>query len=187
MIEFLHVKPGKGAAFVRSKVKNLMNGNIIEKTFRAGESIVAAAVSKTQMQYTYVDGNTYCFMNMETFEEQRIPKDLIPNPLLLVEGEIIFFCIYDAHIPSYNYTFAVCAGLSCTVTIWNDRVIEVALPQSVVYTVAECPPNFKGNTAQGAQKPATLNSGAVVQVPMFINAGEKILVSTDDVKYLGRA
>jgi elongation factor P len=163
LIEFLHVKPGKGAAFVRSKVKNLMNGNIIEKTFRAGESIVAAAVSKTQMQYTYVDGNTYCFMNMETFEEQRIPKDLIPNPLLLVEG------------------------LSCTVTIWNDRVIEVALPQSVIYTVAECPPNFKGNTAQGAQKPATLNSGAVVQVPMFINAGEKILVSTDDVKYLGRA
>lgn len=86
LVEFLHVKPGKGAAFVRSKVKNLMNGNIMEKTFRAGESIVPADVSKTEMQFTFQDGESFCFMNMETFEEQRISKDIIPNPLLLKEG-----------------------------------------------------------------------------------------------------
>lgn len=77
--------------------------------------------------------------------------------------------------------------MSCQVTIWNDRVIEVTLPSSVEYTVVECPPNYRGNTAQGGQKPATLDSGAVVQVPLFIEVGEKIMVSTDEVKYLGRA
>lgn len=88
LVEFLHVKPGKGAAFVRSKVKNLMNGNVMEKTFRAGESIVPADVSKTEMQFTFQDGESFCFMNMETFEEQRISKSTIPNPLLLKEGTL---------------------------------------------------------------------------------------------------
>lgn len=89
------MKPGKGAAFVRSKVKNLMNGNIIEKTFRAGESIVPAEVSKTEMQYTFTDGDLFCFMNMETFEEQRIQKSSISNPLLMKEGtKLQNFCLY---------------------------------------------------------------------------------------------
>lgn len=157
------MKPGKGSAFVRTKIKNLVNGSVQERTFRAGESVVAAEIFKTEMQYTFTDGDNLCFMNMETFEEQRIEKKKIENVLLMKEG------------------------LSCTVSIWNDNVIDVSLPPSVEYVVVDTPPNFKGNTAQGALKPATLDSGAVVQVPMFIEIGEKIVVSTEDVKYLNRA
>jgi len=163
IIEFLHVKPGKGSAFVRSKIKNLTNGSVQERTFRAGETVVAADITKVEMQYTFTDGDNLCFMNMETFEEQRIEKKKIDNVLLMKEG------------------------LSCNVMLWNDQVIDVQLPPSVEYVVVECPPNFAGNTAQGGQKPATLDSGAVVQVPMFIEVGEKIMVSTDDVKYLSRS
>lgn len=144
LLEFLHVKPGKGSAFVRTKVKNLVNGSVQERTFRAGESVVSAEVTKIDMQYTYSDGDQLCFMNMESLEEQRIDKKKFDNVLMLKEG------------------------LSCQVSLWNDNVIDVSLPPSVEYTVVDTPPNFKGNTAQGGQKPATLDSGAVVQVPMFI-------------------
>jgi len=161
--EFLHVKPGKGSAFVRTKIKNLVNGSVQERTFRAGESIVAAEVSKTEMQYTYTDGDSICFMNMETFEEQRVDKKKIDYENFLIQG------------------------LSCQISIWNDQVIDVSLPQTVTYTVVETPPNFKGNTAQGANKPATLDSGAVVMVPMFIEIGEKIVVDTSEKKYMSRA
>lgn len=163
LLEFLHVKPGKGSAFVRTKIKNLVNGSVQERTFRAGENIVLADVYKTEMQYTFTDGDMICFMNMETFEEQRVDKSKITNALLLKEG------------------------LSCQVTVWKDEVIEVALPPSVIYTVVETPPNFKGNSGSGVTKPATIDSGAIVQVPMFIEVGEQINVSTEDVKYLGRA
>eukprot|EP01031_Cornospumella_fuschlensis_P042844 gene42844-52350_t len=163
LLEFLHVKPGKGSAFVRSKVKNLLNGNVIEKTFRAGESIQLAEVSKTEMQYTFSDGDSVCFMNMETFEEERIDKSMISNALLLKEG------------------------LSCAVTVWNSKVIDVTLPTQVTYKIVETAPNFKGNTATGAFKPATLETGAVVNVPMFIEPGESVIISTEDSKYVGRA
>lgn len=163
LLEFLHVKPGKGSAFVRSKIKNLNNGSVQEKTFRAGETVQAADITKVEMQYTFTDGDNLCFMNMETFEEQRISKSKIDNVLLMKEG------------------------LPCNVLLWNDQVIDVSLPPSVEYVVVDTPPNFKGNTAQGGQKPAILDCGATVQVPMFIENGEKIMVSTDDVKYLGRS
>ena len=163
MLEFLHVKPGKGSAFVRTKVKNLINGSVQERTFRAGESVTAADISKVEMQYTFTDGDLFCFMNMESFEEQRIEKNKISNPLLMKEG------------------------LSCQVVLWNEDVIEVQLPPSVDYVVVETPPNFAGNTAQGGTKPAKLDCGATVNVPMFIEVGELISVSTEDVKYLGRS
>ena len=163
MLEFLHVKPGKGSAFVRTKVKNLLNGSVQERTFRAGESVTAADISKVEMQYTFTDGDLFCFMNMESFEEQRIEKNKISNPLLMKEG------------------------LPCQVVLWNEDVIEVSLPPSVDYVVVETPPNFAGNTAQGGTKPAKLDCGATVNVPMFIEVGELISVSTDDVKYLGRS
>eukprot|EP00600_Ochromonadales_sp_CCMP1393_P006538 CAMPEP_0174954942 /NCGR_PEP_ID=MMETSP0004_2-20121128/710_1 /TAXON_ID=420556 /ORGANISM="Ochromonas sp., Strain CCMP1393" /LENGTH=218 /DNA_ID=CAMNT_0016202823 /DNA_START=41 /DNA_END=697 /DNA_ORIENTATION=+ len=163
LLEFLHVKPGKGAAFVRSKIKNLITGSVQEKTFRAGESITPAEIVKTEMQYTYTDGENFCFMNMETFEEQVIEKKAVESPEFLIEG------------------------LSCNVLQWNDQVIDVALPAQMAYKVVETPPNFKGNTAQGAMKPATLECGAVVNVPMFIEVGENILVSTADKKYMNRA
>jgi elongation factor P len=163
LLEFLHVKPGKGSAFVRTKVKNLINGSVQERTFRAGESVTAADISKVEMQYTFTDGDLFCFMNMESFEEQRIEKNKIFNPLLMKEG------------------------LSCQVVLWNEDVIEVQLPPSVDYVVVETPPNFAGNTAQGGTKPAKLDCGATVNVPMFIEVGELISVSTEDVKYLGRS
>jgi translation elongation factor P len=163
LLEFLHVKPGKGSAFVRTKVKNLLNGSVQERTFRAGESVTAADISKVEMQYTFTDGDLFCFMNMESFEEQRIEKNKISNPLLMKEG------------------------LSCQVVLWNEDVIEVGLPPSVDYVVVETPPNFAGNTAQGGTKPAKLDCGATVNVPMFIEVGELISVSTEDVKYLGRS
>ena len=162
LLEFLHVKPGNGSAFVRTKVKNLLNGSVQERTFRAGESVTAADINKVEMQYTFTDGDMFCFMNMETFEEQRIDRGRIGNPLLMKEG------------------------LACNVVLWNDDVIEVALPPSVDYKVVETPPNFAGNTAQGGTKPALLDSGATVNVPMFIEVGEMISVSTEDIKYLGK-
>ena len=165
LLEFLHVKPGKGSAFVRTKVKNLVNGSVQERTFRAGESVQAAEVFKTEMQYTYTDGDQLCFMNMDSLEEQRIDKKKI--------GELGVSLMKE--------------GLSCSVSIWNENVIDVTLPPNVEYTVVDCPPNFKGNSGQGVTKPATLDCGAVVQVPMFIEIGEKIMVSTDDCKYLNRA
>jgi elongation factor P len=165
LMEFLHVKPGKGSAFVRTKVKNLVNGSVQERTFRAGESVQGAEVTKTEMQYTYTDGDQLCFMNMESLEEQRIDKKKV--------GE--------------SYVNLMREGLSCTVTVWNEQVIDISLPPSVEYTVVDTPPNFKGNSGQGVTKPATLDCGAVVQVPMFIEVGEKIVVSTDECKYLNRA
>lgn len=157
------MKPGKGSAFVRTKIKNLRNGNVLEKTFRAGESVTAADVQKTEMQYTYSDGDNICFMNMETFEEQIVPRKVIEQMQLLKEG------------------------LSCQVSIFNEEVIDVTLPNTVEYTVVECPPNFRGDSGTNVQKPATIDSGATVNVPMFIEPGEKILVSTEDCKYISRA
>lgn len=165
LLEFLHVKPGKGSAFVRTKVKNLVNGSVQERTFRAGEPVVAAEVTKTDMQYTYTDGDQICFMNMDSLEEQRIDKKKV--------GE--------------SYINLMKEGLSCQVSIWNEQVIDITLPPSVEYVVVDTPPNFKGNSGQGVTKPATLDCGAVVQVPMFIEIGEKIIVSTEDCKYLNRA
>lgn len=164
IIEFLHVKPGKGSAFVRSKLKNLRDGSTQEKTFRAGESVTIADVYKSEHQYTYKDNDNYMFMSMETFEEIPVSPKNIDNPDLLKEG------------------------LSCAVSIWNEQVIDVSLPQQVEYEVVETPPNFKGNTAQGGTKPATLDSGAVINVPMFIETGEKIMVSTQGrPEYMSRA
>jgi translation elongation factor P len=163
LIEFLHVKPGKGSAFVRSKIKNMENGSVQEKTFRAGESITAAQVEKVEMQFTYDDGNNLCFMNMETFEEQMIENKKIDNVKLLT------------------------AGLAVNVLLWNEKVIDVQLPQMMDCKVIECPPNFKGNTAQGATKPATLEGGAEVNVPMFIESGEIIRIDTSEMKYVSRA
>jgi len=114
------------------------------------------------MQYTFTDGNNLVFMNMESFEEQRIDKSKIDNVLLMKEG------------------------LSCIVMMWGEKIIDVQLPPSVSYKIVETAPNFKGNTAQGATKPATLDSGAIVNVPMFIETGESIIVSTDNCQYLGR-
>lgn len=160
--EFLHVKPGKGAAFVRSKLKNFLTGNTVERTWRAGESVELANVDKKDSQFTYTDGEEYVFMDMSTYEETRIPKD-------------------DAWAKYLK------EGMDVSVLVWNDKVISVDLPNTVELEVVETDPGVKGNTAQGGSKPATLETGAVIQVPLFIQQGEKIKVDTRSDEYLSRA
>eukprot|EP01018_Ginkgo_biloba_P022072 Gb_23992 [translate_table: standard] len=162
--EFLHVKPGKGAAFVRTKLRNYVSGNTIEKTFRAGESVNEAGVVKDVKQYTYKDGEQYVFMDMATFEESRLNEsDLGDRKKWLIEG------------------------MDCNVLSWNGRVIDVDLPITVKFKVVDTEPGVKGDTAQGGSKPATIDTGATVNVPFFVNIGDEILVDTRTGTYMSRA
>ncbi len=157
------MKPGKGSAFVRSKLKNLENGNVLEKTWKAGEAFPDAQVDKEDMQYSYLDGDDMVFMNMETFEEERIPKADIEKAEFIKEE------------------------MSLTVVKWQGKAIDVQVPKTVSLVVTEAVPGAKGNTAQGrTEKPVTLETGAEMMVPMFIEEGETIKIDTDDRKYLGR-
>lgn len=162
--EFLHVKPGKGAAFVRTKLRNYITGNTVEKTFRAGESVEEAVVLKDLKQYTYKDADQYVFMDMVTYEEARLNEaDIGDKNKFLKEG------------------------MECNVLSWNGRVIDVELPITVKLQVVQTDPGLKGDTAQGGTKPATLDSGAVVNVPLFVNTGDEILVDTRTGSYMSRA
>lgn len=163
VVEFLHVKPGKGAAFVRSKLKNLITGNTVEKTWKAGENVQQAEVEKLDVQYTYQDGEEYVFMDMTSFEEMRLKADQIDQIAYLKEsGE-------------------------AQVAKWGGRVISVDLPSQMNLKVTQTDPGVKGNTVQGGTKPATLETGAVVQVPLFIDEGEEVRVDTRENKYIARA
>ena len=163
VVEFLHVKPGKGSAFVRTKLKSVQNGNVIEKTFRAGESVQQAILEKSNLQHTYVESGDYVFMNMTSFEETRLTSDQIGQ--------------------SYKY---LKEGMEVNVVSWNDKVLEVELPISVSLKVTETDPGVKGDTASGGTKPAILETGAQVMVPLFISVGEMIRVDTRNDSYLGR-
>ena len=163
VIEFLHVKPGKGAAFVRTKLKNAQTGSVMEKTFRAGESVPQAVLEKNVMQFTYKDGDKYVFMDMTTFEESLLTKAQIGEQSKYLKE-----------------------GMDAMVVLWGDRVLEVELPNSVVLEVTQTDPGVKGDTATGGTKPATVETGAEVMVPLFITIGEKIKIDTRDNKYLGR-
>lgn len=148
--EFLHVKPGKGAAFVRTKLRNMKTGNTMEKTFKAGEMVKDAILEKVQMQHTYVDGNDYVFMNMDSYEEERMSADTLGNDLK-------FLLI----------------GMDVEVLKHNQDILGVELPKTVSYTVTKADPGAKGNTAQGSSlKPCTIESGAEVMVPLFIKQGK---------------
>ena len=163
VVEFLHVKPGKGSAFVRTKLKSVQNGNVIEKTFRAGESVKQAILEKSNLQHTYVESGDYVFMNMTSFEETRLTSDQIGQ--------------------SYKY---LKEGMEVNVVSWNDKVLEVELPISVSLKVTQTDPGVKGDTASGGTKPAILETGAQVMVPLFISVGEMIRVDTRNDSYLGR-
>ncbi len=163
VVEFLHVKPGKGSAFVRTKLKSVQNGNVIEKTFRAGESVQQAILEKSNLQHTYVESGDYVFMNMSSFEETRLTSDQIGQS-----------CKYLKE------------GMEVNVVSWNGRVLEVELPISVSLKVTETDPGVKGDTASGGTKPAILETGAQVMVPLFISVGEMIKVDTRNDSYLGR-
>lgn len=163
VLEFLHVKPGKGAAFVRTKIRNYVTGNTVEKTFRAGASVGEADVVKETKQYTYKDGGQFVFMDMSTYEESRLNEsDLGDKKMWLKEG------------------------LECEVLSWNGRVIDVEFPISTTYKVVEAEIGVKGDTVQGGSKPVTIETGATVYVPFFVNVGDDIVVDTRTASYMSR-
>lgn len=163
VVEFLHVKPGKGSAFVRTKLKNVQSGNVMEKTFRAGETLPQANLEKSTMQHTYKDGEEFVFMDMETYEEGRLNAVQIGDRVKYLKD-----------------------GMEVSVIRWGDQVLEVELPNSVVLQVVQADPGVKGDTATGGTKPAIVETGATVMVPLFISTGERIRVDTRTDTYLGR-
>ncbi|MDR5638476.1 MULTISPECIES: elongation factor P [unclassified Thermosynechococcus] len=163
VVEFLHVKPGKGSAFVRTKLKNVQTGNVIERTFRAGETVPQATLEKRTMQHTYKDGEDYVFMDMESYEEARLtPAQMGDRAKYLKEG------------------------MEVNIVKWGEQVLEVELPNSVVLEVVQTDPGVKGDTATGGSKPAIVETGAQVMVPLFISVGERIRIDTRSDTYLGR-
>ena len=163
VVEFLHVKPGKGSAFVRTKLKNVQTGSTVEKTFRAGETVPQANLEKRTMQHTYKDGEEFVFMDMETYEETRMNGESL--------GERINFLKEEMEV---------------NVIFWDEKVLEIELPTSVTLEITDTDPGVKGDTATGGTKPAIVETGAQVMVPLFISIGEKIKVDTRDGSYLGR-
>ena len=164
ILEFQHVKPGKGAAFVRTKLKNVINGGVVERTFRPTEKFPAARIDRVDMQYLYSDGDLYNFMNTETYDQIALNSDLVGDALKFVkENEMVKVCSY------------------------NGSVFSIEPPLFVELEVTETEPGFKGDTATGASKPAIVETGAQVSVPLFINIGDKIKIDTRTSEYLGRA
>ncbi|SEO30643.1 translation elongation factor P (EF-P) [Amphibacillus marinus] len=164
VLEFQHVKPGKGAAFVRTKLRNLRNGNIQEKTFRAGEKVAKAHIDNRKMQYLYASGEMHTFMDMESYEQTEIPAGQIDYELKFLKENM------EVNIMSYQ-----------------TETIGVALPNNVELEVVETEPGIKGDTASGGSKPAVMETGLTVQVPFFVNIGDRLIVSTSDGKYVSRA
>ena len=163
IIEFQHVKPGKGAAFVRTKLKNVINGGVVEKTFRPTEKFPAARIDRKDQQYLYNDGELFYFMDPETYEQIAIDKNTVGDSLEFVkENEIVKVCSY------------------------KDSVFALEPPLFVELEVTETEPGFAGNTAQGATKPATVETGATIQVPLFVNIGDKLKIDTRTGEYLSR-
>ncbi len=163
VVEFLHVKPGKGSAFVRTTLKSAQTGKTLERTFRAGEMVPQAVLEKSTMQHTYKDGENYVFMDMASYEEASLSAAQIGSKVKYLKE-----------------------GMEVNVVRWKDKVIDVELPNTVVLTVIETDPGVRGDTATGGTKPATVETGAVVNVPLFVNVGDRIKIDTRDDSYLGR-
>ncbi|NMA62405.1 MAG: elongation factor P [Firmicutes bacterium] len=164
VVDFLHVKPGKGAAFVRTKLKNIRTGATVERTFRAGERISRAHIELKQMQYLYSSEGEYFFMDMETYDQISLgADDLGDAPKYLLE----------------NMTIGI--------QFYQGQAVGVELPTTVVLEVTQTEPGFRGDTAQGATKPATLQTGITIQVPLFVEQGEMVKVDTRTGEYLSRA
>jgi len=164
VVEFQHVKPGKGGAFVRTKLKNFRSGAVVEKTFRADEKVRLAVIDKREMQYLYREGSDYVFMDTETYEQVHVaPNDLGESVSYLKEGD-------TAILPTYE-----------------GEIVGVELPAAVELAVAETEPGIQGDRVSGARKSATLETGLVVQVPLFVEPGERVKVDTRTGEYLARA
>lgn len=164
VLDFQHVKPGKGAAFVRSKLKNLRNGNTVEKTFRAGETIGRAMIENRDVQYLYASGQDHAFMDNESYDQFTLPTDQLKWELNFLKENM------NVKIMSYQ-----------------GEILGINLPNSVELKVVETEPGIKGNTATGATKNAKVETGLNVQVPLFINEDDVLLIDTREGKYISRA
>lgn len=163
VVEFQHVKPGKGAAFVRTKLKDIINGGVVEKTFRPTEKFPSARIDRAEMQYLYNDGDLYYFMDTETFDQVAVNKETVADSLKFVkENEMVKVCSY------------------------NGNVFAIEPPLFVELVITETEPGFAGNTAQGASKPATVETGAQISVPLFVDQGDKVQIDTRTGEYLKR-
>ena len=164
IIEFQHVKPGKGPAFVRIKRRNLRTGSVTEDTFNTNIKVTKARIEKVKASYLYAMGDTYVFMNSDTYEQLELPASVLGDNVNFIKE-----------------------GLEIDIDNFEGEIIGISLPEKVEYTVVETEPAVKGNTATNASKDAKIETGYVVKVPLFINEGEKIIISTKDGKYSGRA
>lgn len=164
VLDFLHVKPGKGAAFVKAKIKNLRTGSIVEKTFNTSIKLEKAMIEKKPMQYLYANGDSYVFMNMESYEQIEINKEQLGDDVLyLKENDEV------------------------SITFYKGEMLGVSLPDKVTMTITKTEPAVRGNTTNNATKEATVETGLIVRVPLFVGEGESIIISTNDGKYVSRA
>ena len=163
ILEFQHVKPGKGAAFVRTKLKNIISGGVVEKTFRPTEKFPKAHIDRKDMQYLYRDGDLFNFMDVETYDQIALNEDVVGDSLKFEkENEVVKICSH------------------------NGNVFSVEPPLFVELAITETEPGFKGDTAQGATKPATVETGAIVMVPLFVEQGDVLKIDTRSGEYLSR-
>lgn len=163
IVDFQHVKPGKGGAFVRTKIKNLINGRVIDQTFRSGEKVERPQLQEKDMQYLYAEGDQFCFMDNESYEQVYLNADQLGDGKDFLQD-----------------------NLNLKVLYYKDQPIAVELPTFVELTVQHTEPGFKGDTASGGTKPATLETGAVIQVPLFIEIGDRLKVDTRTGSYVER-
>ena len=164
VMEFLHVKPGKGSAFVKAKLKNLRTGGTVEKTFNTNVKLEKAMIERQNMQFLYASGDTFNFMNMETYEQSELNKDQLGDEAKFLKE-----------------------GLDVIVTFYQGELLGIILPDKIEYVVTETEPAVKGNTTNNAQKDAIMENGLKVRVPLFVEQGESIIVSTKDGKYDSRS
>lgn len=164
IVEFQHVKPGKGNAFTRTKIKNLISGRTLEPTLKSGEKVGVPDVDEKEMQYLFKDGEHFTFMDTTTFDQVLVDAKAIGSQA--------------------GYLQESC---NCQVLFWNGQPINVSLPNFVILPISQCDPGIRGDTATGATKPATLAPGAIVQVPLFVNEGDSIRVDTRTGSYMERA
>ena len=164
IVDFQHVKPGKGHAFVRTTLKNVRTGGVVERTFRAGEKVERANIDKREMQYLYGDGTGYVFMDNETYEQISVPEETLGD--------------------TANY---VIEGSTVVLQMYGTEIVGTDLPASVELSIAETEPGVQGDRVSGATKPATLETGLVIQVPLFLEPGERVKVDTRTGAYISRA
>ncbi|CAI9388812.1 elongation factor P [Niallia sp. Sow4_A1] len=164
VLDFQHVKPGKGAAFVRSKLKNLRTGAVQEKTFRAGEKVAKAQIDNRKMQYLYANGDQHVFMDVESYDQIELSASVIEYELKFLKENM------EVHIMMYQ-----------------SETLGVELPNTVVLEVTETEPGIKGDTASGGTKPAVMETGLTVQVPFFVNQGDRLIINTAEASYVSRA